>query len=64
TIALPLTYLFFDKILLSNIANHAPIGVFEMLAGALIVIAVAVILIASQTLKIARTNPAEVLKSE
>ncbi len=64
SIALPLTYLFFDKILLPNIANHAPLGVWEMIAGALVVIALAFIMITSQTIKAARTNPAEVLKSE
>lgn len=64
SITLPITYLFFDKILLPNVANHAPLGIFEMITGALAVIALAFIMIASQTLKIARTNPAEVLKNE
>jgi putative ABC transport system permease protein len=40
-IGVPVTYLFFDQVLLPQIANHAP-----------------------QTLKVARTNPADVLKSE
>jgi putative ABC transport system permease protein len=64
SIALPLTYLFFDKVMFPNIANHAPLGVFEMIAGALVVIAIAFFMITSQTLKAARTNPAEVLKNE
>jgi len=44
--------------------NHAPISLIDLLAGTTIVILLALIMIASQTLKIARTNPAEVLKTE
>lgn len=63
-IALPLTYLFFDYILLPEIANHAPIGSFELLAGVAVVMVIALIMIGTHTLKVARTNPAEVLKAE
>jgi hypothetical protein len=64
SIALPITFLFFDRIFLPMLINHAPISLIDLFAGASIVILVALIMIASQTLKIARANPAEVLKAE
>ena len=63
-IGLPLTYLFFDKVLLPEIANHAPLGVMELLIGVLAVMIIALFMICTQTLKVARANPAEVLKTE
>ena len=62
-IGLPVTYLFFDMILLPEIANHAPLGI-EMLTGVLTVLAIALLMIGSQTLKVARANPADVLRGE
>jgi len=64
TISLPVTYLFFDKILFPNIVNHAPLYLTDGVFGVLAIVAVAAIMIGSQTLKVARTNPAEVLKNE
>ena len=63
-IALPTTYLIFDRIVLADFANPAPISLVELLSGVLIVITIAFIMLGSQTLKVARTNPAEVLKNE
>jgi len=63
-LALPTTYLFFDKVVLTNFAYHAPISLNTMLAGVLVVMFIAFVMIGSQTLKAARSNPAEVLKSE
>jgi putative ABC transport system permease protein len=63
-IALPVTYLFFDKIMLPKIANHAPLGLFEGLMAVIAVMIIAVVMIGSQTLKVAKANPAEVLKNE
>lgn len=63
-IALPITYLFFEEILLPKVANHAPIGMFDMLLGVVAVGVVAVLLVFSQTMKVANANPAEVLKNE
>jgi ABC-type antimicrobial peptide transport system permease subunit len=63
-VALPVTYVFFDKVVLTNFVYHEPIGMFELLIGPVSVIALALIMIGSQTLKVARTNPAEVLKAE
>jgi ABC-type antimicrobial peptide transport system permease subunit len=63
-IALPTTYLFFDKVVLSNFAYHDPIKLPEMLSGLLAVMVIAVLMLVSQTVKVARSNPAEVLKNE
>ena len=63
-IALPLTYLVFDRLILRNIAYHVPVGLLELFSGFVIVGAIAFLMIGSQTLKVARTNPAEVLKNE
>ena len=63
-IALPLTYLFFDQIAFQEMQNHAPISFTDMSIGFIGVLAIAVLMIGSQVIKIARTNPAEVLKNE
>ncbi|HEY5749738.1 MAG TPA: ABC transporter permease [Chryseolinea sp.] len=63
-IALPVTYLFFDKVVLANFVYHDPIGWPEMLTGFLSVMAIAFLMVGSQTFKVARSNPAEVLKRE
>ncbi|HZY81328.1 MAG TPA: ABC transporter permease [Cyclobacteriaceae bacterium] len=63
-IALPATYFFFDAVVLTKFPYHSPIGVFELFAGVLGVLVIAVVMIGSQTFKAARTNPAQVLKNE
>jgi ABC-type antimicrobial peptide transport system permease subunit len=63
-IALPLTYLLFDKVVLTNFVYHQPIGMMELFAGPVGVMMLALLMIGSQTLKVARTNPSDVLKSE
>lgn len=63
-IALPVTYLLFDKVFLTRFAYHQPIGLAELLGGTLIVMLLALIMIGSQTAGAARSNPAKVLKSE
>ena len=63
-VALPVTYFFFDKVVLVNFAYHQPIGIRELLAGVVIVMCLAFLLIGTQTVKAARKNPANVLKSE
>jgi putative ABC transport system permease protein len=64
SIALPLTYLFFDKVVLTKFAYHPPIGFGEMVIAGASVMILAFFMIISQTLKTARSNPAEVLKNE
>lgn len=63
-VAVPITYLFFSNVLLPQIANHAPLGVVEWVIGVGCVALLALIMISAQTMKVARTNPAEVLKVE
>ncbi|GAB2577667.1 ABC transporter permease [Spirosoma areae] len=61
-VALPATYFFFDKVVLNNFAYHQPIGLYELLASVLVVLLLAFLLIGSQTLKAARSNPVKNLK--
>jgi putative ABC transport system permease protein len=63
-IALPATHLFFVKFVLDDYADGASLPWYEMMIGVLTVIATAFVMIGSHTLKVARTNPAEVLKNE
>ncbi|GAB4014673.1 ABC transporter permease [Spirosoma migulaei] len=63
-VALPATYFFFDKVVLTNFAYHQPIGLSELVIGIGLVMLLAFLMIGSQTLKAARNNPAKVLKSE
>lgn len=62
-IALPVTYLIFENVVLTNFPYHTPVQVAELFVGLLAVLVIAIIMIGSQTMKAARTNPAEVLKS-
>jgi putative ABC transport system permease protein len=63
-IALPVTYFFFDKVILAEFVYHEPIGFIELVAGLIVVLAIALLMIGSQTWRVAKTNPAHVLKSE
>jgi len=63
-IAIPATYFFFDQIVFQEIANHITITLFDLFFGFAIVLLIALLMIGIQTLKIARSNPAQVLKSE
>jgi putative ABC transport system permease protein len=64
TIALPATYLFFDKVVLTKFAYHEPIGWMDLLTGLAGVLVVAGLMIGSQIWRVARTSPASTLKSE
>lgn len=63
-IALPVTWLFFDKAVLSNFPYHQPIGFKDLFSGLFFVAGIALLMIGLQTLKIVRANPATVLKNE
>lgn len=63
-IALPITYLLFEKYVLRNFPYHTPIQIVELFLGLIVVLLIAFIMIGSQTIKAARSNPVEVLKSE
>lgn len=63
-IALPLTYLFFENVVLIGFPYHTRIQAPELFGGLLVVLFIACILIGSQTIQAARKNPVAVLKSE
>ena len=63
-IALPVAYFFFKNVVLTNFPYHTPVQIAELFVGLLAVLLIAFIMIGSQTMKAARSNPAEVLKSE
>lgn len=63
-IALPVTYLFFENFVLTNFPYHTPVQIAELFVGLLTVLVIAFIMIGSQTMKAARSNPVDVLKSE
>jgi putative ABC transport system permease protein len=63
-IAVPITLLFFQKVVLANFAYHQPIGFADLFTGLFFVGAIAFSMIGIQTLKAIRANPAAVLKNE
>jgi len=63
-IALPLTHFFFAEYALDEYATSAPLALRELITGVAAVMAVAFLMIGFQTLKVARSNPADVLKHE
>ncbi|MEZ4901199.1 MAG: ABC transporter permease [Spirosomataceae bacterium] len=63
-IALPITYLSFENFVLTHFPYHTPIQVVELFMGLLLVLLIAFIMIGSQTVKAANSNPVEVLKNE
>ena len=63
-IALPATYFFFKTVVLPNFPYHTPVQPTELFVGLLAVLLIAFIMIGSQTLKAAKSNPVTVLKNE
>lgn len=63
-IALPCAHFFFVEYALDEYAESAPPAWKELIIGVVAVMTIAFIMIGTHTLKVARTNPAEVLKSE
>jgi putative ABC transport system permease protein len=63
-VALPATYLFFDMFALQSITYRAPISILELLVSLVVVMLIAFIMIGFQTIAVAPSNPAEVLKTE
>lgn len=61
-IALPVTYVFFENVVLRRFPYHTPVQIAELLVGLLAVLLIAFLMIGSQTMKAARSNPVEVLK--
>ncbi len=63
-IAMPLSYLFFTEMVMADFVNRITIGPIELLSGVFIVFAIGILTISWQTRKAAKTNPAEMLRSE
>lgn len=63
-IGMPVTYVFYDQILLPEIANYAPMQIWEFLFGLGGILTIAALMIGSQSIKVAKTNPADILKQE
>ncbi len=63
-IALPITYLLFDKLILVHFAYHKAIAFGELTLGFLGVLLLALVMIGSQTLKAANMDPAQILRDE
>jgi ABC-type antimicrobial peptide transport system permease subunit len=63
-LALPVTYFFFEKVVLVKFPYHESIRLLELSAGLIVVLGIAFLMIGSQTINAARSNPAKVLKSE
>lgn len=63
-VAILCAYYFMDSIVLGKIVYRAPITVVDLLMGTLVVVGVAFIMIGAQTMKVARSNPAETLRNE
>lgn len=63
-IALPLTYLFFDKVYLRTQYYKIPIGATEIVLSFTIILTFGLITILSQTWRAAQANPVDTLRSE
>jgi ABC-type antimicrobial peptide transport system permease subunit len=63
-IALPITWLFFEKMILTKFPFHESIGIVDLFAGLLAVLAIAFLMLGWQTMRAAQSNPAEILKGE
>lgn len=63
-IAIPLSYLFFDSVVLADYINRISIGPIELLSGVVLVFGLGILTIGWQTWKAAKTNPAEMLRNE
>jgi ABC-type antimicrobial peptide transport system permease subunit len=63
-IALPITYFFFENVVLTNFPYHIPVQMTELFVGLPAVLLIAFLMIGSQTMKAAKSNPTEVLRSQ
>lgn len=64
SIAIPLTYFLFRDVILADFSKRIDIGPVELLPGALLIFLVGFLTIGWQTIKAAKTNPAEMLRDE
>ncbi|WP_420316287.1 ABC transporter permease [Ekhidna sp.] len=63
-IAIPFTYIMFTEFLLSEFKERIDIGPMELLPGVALIILIGFLTISWQTVKAAKTNPAEMLRDE
>lgn len=63
-VAVPLTYFMFDKVFLRMIFYRTPIELPEILLSILLLFGMVALVISSQTLRVARINPVDTLRSE
>lgn len=63
-LAVPVTYWLFDRVVFADITYRAPVGILDLLGGTLVVFALALLAVGSQTLRVARVNPASTLRNE
>ena len=63
-VAIPLAYWMFEETIVAYAVYKIDVGFWELSSGALLIIVIAFFTISSQTLKAARTNPAENLRNE
>lgn len=63
-IAIPMAYYLCDQVVFAEMAYRAPVGILELFLGTFIVIGIALLAISSQTLKVARANPASTLGTD
>lgn len=64
SVAIPLAYYVYQKTIVSDAVYQISVGFWELANGALLIIVIAILTICSQTLRAARTNPAENLRNE
>ncbi len=63
-IAVPLTWLFFEKLYLPTQYYHDNVGATEIILSLVILFTLGLVTVLSQTLKAARANPVDTLRSE
>ena len=64
SVAIPAAYYAYEKTIVSDAVYRIGIGFWELANGALLIIVIAVLTISGQTIRAARTNPAENLRNE
>lgn len=63
-IAIPFTYYFFSAVVLADYVQRISIGYLELLPGVLLIFLIGFLTISWQTIKAAKTNPADMLRDE
>lgn len=63
-IAIPVTFYAFDEIILEDYIYRSSIGFTELAGGSMIILFIGLVIVFSQTILAARTNPADTLRNE